>query len=730
MRTVEDIAKLYNNLRVKYGERDDRYANNWYAYRGEFNKISYGYSYDLQDVRRSAHDNVQVWNLIMPIVATHTMLMSRLPQMSVPAPVMGDPLAKQFAEKIERALYALWDQSLMIRQHGEAAFNKALYNATVWFVRWDNELDIPVLQVRDPGTCYPLPKRNGRDVAACVFAWQEEPEVLYEDYPEIRSLLGKEAAYSNTPIEVLEYVDEEIYGFIINSKFKAMNPDGLKPHKLEFCPVVIDNNAFVHGDLFPIGAIDQLVALNDDLNKFQTMWRDAIEECMHVPLNIIGEEAGQVVYNRGPGAVNRIDSPNIKVEPQPLPQIPNEAFIHLERTERTMRRIGQLPESASGEMEGSIVTGKAVSRLQGVMTGMAATSLENTGLALKQCNRMLLKMMETYRPKKKFTLHADQAISCLTGPKRPQQFTVEILPEQDIKGYYNNQLFYSPFGSDFATGMTLAMQMVDARLAPRSWVIDQIPGLGDSEGVVRDIEEEDRRRMQLEVDLQVQAQERIMAAQTQQQQQMQAAQGGGGMPPGGGGAPPPEQGMAPPAEGMAPPEQPMEATQIGNTMVLPGGAPQMMGMGEPVTGQEGFPLPYTPLKPFNQALDKLIPSEEDKRAEGQSEALPGREVVKVQDVIAALSEAANRKGQKSLDMLKGQVWLTGEIARRGWTDGQIEFAITVKSDQQIIVNALPQWSGRGLLSFVDVTAKPKDAIPVKGGTSVIPAEAETAGAVA
>jgi hypothetical protein len=159
----------------------------------------------------------------------------------------------------------------------------------------------------------------------------------------------------------------------------------------------------------------------------------------------------------------------------------------------------------------------------------------------------------------------------------------------------------------------------------------------------------------------------------------------------------------------------MSPQMMGNTLVMPGGQPSIMGMGEPATGEEGFPMPYTGLKPFNQAMDQLFPGEQGGGdAALQEEAMPGRTVVKSEEVVEALQSATNRNGEPAIDKLKGQVYLVGDIVQRGWTDGKIEFAITERSDQQIIVNALPQWSGQKLLSFTVIQPGkvPADSIPV------------------
>jgi len=149
----------------------------------------------------------------------------------------------------------------------------------------------------------------------------------------------------------------------------------------------------------------------------------------------------------------------------------------------------------------------------------------------------------------------------------------------------------------------------------------------------------------------------------------------------------------------------------------------MMGMGEPVTGKENFPIPYTPLKPFNEALRGLsqqgVGASENAPQGPQGEALPGRNVVTADEITAALNQATNRRGEKASAKIRGKVFLLGEMAQRGWTDGAIEIGLTVKSDQQIIVAALPQYAAEQRLSFRVIAegTTPPDAMLIFGGAT-------------
>jgi hypothetical protein len=274
---------------------------------------------------------------------------------------------------------------------------------------------------------------------------------------------------------------------------------------------------------------------------------------------------------------------------------------------------------------------------------------------------------------------------------------------------------------DTGLALTLGMQLVDSDVVSRRWLRNQIAGLGDAEGMETEINEEKRKRLQLEVDLQTLAYERMQMAQSQA-----AGQAGPAAQEGAASSSAPGSEVAPPPEGGPAPTVP-QPQQIGTTMVMPGGQPSMMGMGEPASGREGFPIPYTPLKPFNEALRGLSAEGIGAPEPGQrgGEQLPGRNMVRAEDIASALNEATNRQGQKIAAKIRGKVFLLGEIAQRGWTDGQIEIGITVKSDQQLIVAALPQFAAENRLSFRVIAegVTPPDAMLISGGAQAAPVEA-------
>lgn len=48
----------------------------------------------------------------------------------------------------------------------------------------------------------------------------------------------------------------------------------------------------------------------------------------------------------------------------------------------------------------------------------------------------------------------------------------------------------------------------------------------------------------------------------------------------------------------------------------------------------------------------------------------------------------------TIDRIRGRIFVFGELAEQGWTEGQIDLMLTDMIDKQTILNALPMWKGR------------------------------------
>ena len=695
------------SLKAKYGDRDQRMEDNLNAYNGDFDLIvgtPQGNPY-----RDNYHDRMgsgtQVWNLMYPIVNTSMMQLAQLPSIFVPAPQPADTVASSFADRLEKMYYALFDASDMHKGHAEIAFNLPTFGSSVEMVLPDPDLEIPIIRVRDPRTCYPQPGRRLGEFAFVTFQWTQETDEFLRQYPQAESLIPRSGGNFDKKVEVVEWIDDKDYGLIIGGKWMSLVEGG--SHNLGFVPVVVTSTLSIPGRIFGPSDIDQLVGRNIDLNLLETMTADALKEGMFQPTNIFSDE--EPPYDRAAGAVNYLKKDD-RVERADAPHIPNEVFAQREKYVDFMRTHAGWPRVISGEMEGSMATGKAIARLAGVSTGMNGLRQANIAADLSKCNEYAARMMEKFWPKKEFTLHSRAPIGPAM-PNRPHNFTVSIVPERDIQGYYVNVLRYNPFGSDWLSTLTIAQQLVQSEIVSREWVMNYVPGVDDATGMKDAIKAERREKVDFEAELQqrlaqieMEKQQQLAQQQAQAQAQVQGSQGGtpgsqSGTPAGPGGPPAGPGGQGGPA---LPP----------NIATLPQGAPMVMGEGQPLYGSpDNFPLPYQQITPFNAALDAMGNPQGAPAMSGPQE--------KVEPGSTSLDEVVQLL--KGVKKLKGVVYVMGELASRGVTSGMIELGITVAADKGTITNALRNTSLYGRVKFQVVPADrvPADAVAVSAESGTI-----------
>jgi hypothetical protein len=688
-RNKEEIIACAHDLVTLYGPRNEQYRLNWHAYKGEYDKIT---GVDMRvtggrDSRNRRDNSFQVWNLTKPIVHASVMQLSRLPEILVPTPQMGIPEADMKAEKTEDILYCWWDKVNMVNKHSLMGMYLAVFGTSVQFVRPDQKRKLPQMLVRKPETCYPMPKGEGeREYEYVIFRWLMDEAQAAAAWPQVAGKTKNLPGYGKQ-VEVIEYIDETDYVVIVGEHEAT---ERIK-HNFGFCPVTI-TPAVNTGEIFGPSDIDQLIAINIYLNALQTKLGDALEENLYAQTWVKSDDPKPV--NTGPGAVNYIGRDDDVVRLPPI-SIPPELFHQVEKVEDFMRTHAIWPEIMSGEASGSVVTGRAMSRLMGPSTGMAAIRQMYMGADLQKCNAWALAMLENLWADEEFTWYMASPLTVNAGPKKSTKYSTRFIPSEDLQGYYENYLYYSVFGSDLNQATVAALQLQGAGIISKQWIRNQLPGLHDAEGMAKEIEQEKKEEMALEVSLQAQLQELQTQSQMQQMQAQAAMQGqapGGAAPEGG----PPAEGAPAPQQGGLPPGEQLPSS----LSLLPGGAPTAMGTSAPLSGEENFPLPFTEVKPYAAALDVMTgtPQPPEKMGAG---------AVSAEDVMKAVA---------GVQKLKGEVYLAGEIAKRGQTMGAITLALTDKLDKQTLLNALPEYKGRIEFVIVPAGQPPAGAIPIVGET--------------
>jgi len=663
----DDLIALKNEMVLDpaYAERNKQYRNNWLAYRGRYDEIV-GYVSGTSapkgtDVQQRRDYSMQVWNLQKPIVDTSTMFLSRLPQIVVPPPKFGIPNAGIKADKQEKILYGLWDKNRMVHKHALMAFYLSCFGTTVEFVRPDEVAGMPVLQVRHPETCYPMPKGEGiREFDFVLFHWREKLSTAKRRFPKDKPLPPLSVRLGTNEVDVVEFMDANEYCLMVGEQFAAY-----KQHDFGYVPCRV-TPCVETGELFGPCEIDQLIATNIYLNSLNTKLADALEENFYPTTFFIGNDP--VPITSGPGALNWLPE-GTQIHRLESPSIPPEMFHQVQLTEDFMRTHANWPSAMSGQVEGGYATGKAIQRMQAPASSMASIRQMNMAYDLAVCNEYMMRILDDVWPKKDFSMNSMLSAGSASPPGRKSQIEVSFTPEKDINGYYINQVRYSMWGMDLNSSVTSALQLQGAGVFSKLTILNNLPGVDDASGELEQVRQDKRDDMDLEIELR----QRLLQAETE----AAIAQQQGMAPPAGAeGAPAPEGGAAP---GAAPAGAMAQEVMPGGPLAMQGSSPSVMGMGEPLVGEESFPLPYEQVQPYGQALSAMGadtggPSTPVEPEEPMAE--PG--MITADEVIAALEQ---------VQKLRGSVFLIGRIAKYGQTSKWIELGITDSLDKATIINA-------------------------------------------
>lgn len=735
MRDPDVIKQRLAYMKKVYAPRNEQYQINRWAYDGEFDRISARGNVPIGwgglDNRSRRSSSIQNWNVMKPLVDFTVIQLSRLPTISVPSPKAGDQAAKTKATIVENFLYWLWDQSFMDTRHMEIGWNIGCLGSAVHQLVVDTQREVVRLVERDPEHCYPMPSGDGQTFEYVIFSWMEDAELLASRYPHLKDHFPRSGNRYARTVEVAEYMDYDDYGFFLDGQYF----DGLAgfEHKLGFCPVTVSPAIRKPGpnNIFGPSDIDQLVGINMLLNTLQTKIFDALEENLYPRIYTVAEE--EPLIDNAPGTVNYLGPPGSDVKQLPAPSIPREAWLEYDRFMEHVRTHANWSEVWSGMLDQSQATGQAVRRLQSPAMGMAGIRQSILAQDMKQINIYWLAMEEHFFGNKEYDCISDANLGAQRATGRTGTFAIKVRPKTDIAKYHRNDVNYSVFGSDVNATLISIQQLGQNGYISKEFGMRLIPGITDEKAMKEEIKAERREEIEFEAELQMRLKQIETQAFIEQQQAMVQAKGQmAAMEQGGA----PQQ-AAPGAQG-----------PLNNVAVLPSGQPQVMGVGEPLSGESGQVggLPYTNLRPFGQALGSMseaqaggpagaaaqaggAPPQQGQQGPGESDiaatvegGVQEQDVVTAEEVVAAIQAVSDRiqsgKVRSRSGGLKGDIYVMGEIAQSGETADSIDIGYTLPADWQVLTNVLTEWRGR--LVGHQLTEAPKvGRLVVKGGQNVV-----------
>jgi hypothetical protein len=678
-KSYEEVVKLHEELEQEYMERHDdfrRLRAFWQGkYWDEVQSSSQGVSSIFRDLIGNKSDvgpDIKlVNNVLQQVCVKFQTYLSPLPMIQVPVDPPESQHRKNQATLKERYLYACWWENRMNKEAIDIGWYLPLFGDCYHGIFPDLDRNVPRSIVRSPEYAYPIPSFDKRGEDGVIFAWDVRESALKRAFPKYvsradRGLKRKRGEGDDPEVKLMEYSDGDEW---------TRWADGVKMNGVEH------NwgwNLFEHVKFIDVpdevwghGAVEQAVNLVEMGNALYSLLFQAVFENVFPRIALINPSKAPEELDMGPGAVWGInEGGDVKQLAPPVQALPTQVGF-LAENERAIKQATSMPDVNFGNMNASVITGKAINELQGAGTGSVVEMVQSAGIgaSFEAWNEKAIYLAQTMFKNEQLKMYGVQPASVFDIRGTKFGFNAK---GKELIGSNRNILTFSPYIGQHEK-LVMGLQMLGGGVASKRYVRDQV-GIPDTEAMDEEIVTEA-------------IQEAVLGAIVQQ--------------------------MTDPADAQQVEEQVLAYLngQAVPPMPQAPALPNQGGPGDASTGPGGFPV--GPIAPgaSGQAFSPALPLPAGSptptpppQPQGGSEA-----GVTLDDAIQAF---------QGVNGVTGRVFLVGEIVQRGMTQDDIEVVITDASDRQVLVDGLPQYAG--ILVFHHVSDEPQEAhVEVTPGAEVV-----------
>jgi hypothetical protein len=468
--SIEQIAARVESLRYRSNERDGRNLDVLAVRKGKIAEVYPSFFPEGVDA------NV-VANFIDVVARDLSEVMAPLPAVNCSAANQVSDRARTFADKRTRIASNYFQNSDLAVHMYSGADWYITYGFLPFIIELDEELKLPRIRLENPIGSYPEFDRYGRCVA---FAKRYNLTLaeLVTQFPEFDSqLLGPDGYKQNlnVQIEMIRYYDKDQSVIYIPSRSnlilsKASNPLGKMM-------VVIARKPSIDGELR--GQFDDVLGIQLLRNRFALLAMEAAEKSVQAPIVLpqdvqelqLGGDA--VIRTSNPAGVRRVEL-----------TLPQGAFTEQSLLNQELRVGTRYPESRTGNIDASIVTGQGVQALMGAFDTQVKSAQAIFAAALRDVISVCFEIDETIFPEEK----------TIRGVDSGSPYEITYKPTKDIKKDYSADVRYGMLaGLNPAQGLIFMLQALGGKLISRDMAMRELPFTVNVTQELEKIEIEDMR---------------------------------------------------------------------------------------------------------------------------------------------------------------------------------------------------------------------------------------------
>lgn len=497
MLPIEALPSLYDSWRERQLERDVRHDTIDRVVAGEFDV----FDPDEEEV------NVSSPNLIQVALEDTAEASSLIPTPRA-RPTKKGQEAKSAARKMENIAAGYMEYNEVDLLIPRSVMDAGAYGFHVWTVLPDYEQRIPLIERRDPRTCYTENGyRPGDTVRKALFArelyfsqlppkWQHMVQSALSDgvLTADGELHQLDEVYHNAGVVLVEYFDsnEMIIAALYQHKASSISPDtGLLQLPVELerrpvpwgaCPVVIGPRITLDGEFR--GQFDQVVGLLEAHIRLFALLLDYADQAVYSDI-FVKDLIGEMPY--GGGSFIEL-GPNGQIGRVPPAVSSLDVQRDLEALVDGIHLGGRWPKSRPGEIDQSIASAKFLESSVGMLNTAIRTYHQILQRSLGKALRLAFLIDKTVFPGEKTT----------TGVLRNQEFLEVYDPSTDIDLSVVVKAEYGlGFGRDPGQSAVLHIQYGAEGYISKRLVRENIDGVRNVQEVEAEVDQEKMEAMAL-----------------------------------------------------------------------------------------------------------------------------------------------------------------------------------------------------------------------------------------
>jgi hypothetical protein len=468
--TIEQIAARVQSLRYRNSERDARNLDVLAVRKGKISEV-------YPDFFPEGVDANVVANFIDIVARDLSEVMAPLPAVNCSAANQVSDRARTFADKRTRIASNYFSHSDLSVQMYSGADWYLTYGFVPFVVELDEEAKLPRIRIENPIGAYPEFDRYGRCVAFAKRYTLTLGELISQ-FPEYDNILLGGLGYKqdlNGQIEIIRYYDKDQSVVYVPAKDNLILSQAKNP--LSKMMVVVARKPSIDNELR--GQFDDVLGIQLLRNRFALLAMEAAEKSVQAPIVLpndvqelqLGGDA--VIRTANPAGVRRVEL-----------TLPQGAFTEQQLLNQELRVGARYPESRTGNIDASIVTGQGVQALMGAFDTQVKSAQAIFAAALRDIISICFEVDELIYPEEK----------TIRGVDSGSPYEITYKPTKDIKGDYSADVRYGMLaGLNPAQGLIFMLQALGGKLISKDMAMRELPFTVNVTQELEKIEIEDMR---------------------------------------------------------------------------------------------------------------------------------------------------------------------------------------------------------------------------------------------